>query len=373
MISAMLGALLPRLSERFHLTPRQNGFLALVQALGLSVASLSAGPLIDNRGKKTGLALGLTIATASLIALPNVKGYGAIEVCWFALGFGSGVIVTAGNALVSGISASNRASALNLLNLFFGLGLMATPFIAANVLGGDTIKLCYPMAAVTAGTLLMQIATPMPPPAGGRGVRASEIGDLLGRPVLYLLAVILFLYVACEVGFSTWLARHLIAQGMKENEALNTLTAFAFGLLIGRVVVSRILIRIPAVTVTLTAAVLMAVFTYVTLQITDPTAALIVVFCAGLAMAPVFPTTLGIVGDAFPKATATAMGIVITSGWIGLAVSAPVIGAIAGKDPARLKTALLMFPAFSVLMALVNLGLRSSWGLHSASRKSQNV
>jgi hypothetical protein len=79
-------------------------------------------------------------------------------------------------------------------------------------------------------------------------------------------------------------------------------------------------------------------------------------------MAPVFPTTLGIVGDAFPKATATAMGIVITSGWIGLAVSAPVIGAIAGKDPARLKTALLMFPAFSVLMALVNLGLRSSWG-----------
>jgi len=46
----------------------------------------------------------------------------------------------------------------------------------------------------------------------------------------------------------------------------------------------------------------MAVLTYMTLQITDPAIARIVVFCAGLAMAPVFPTTLGIVGDAFPKA-----------------------------------------------------------------------
>jgi MFS family permease len=82
------------------------------------------------------------------------------------------------------------------------------------------------------------------------------------------------------------------------------------------------------------------------------------VFSTGLAMAPVFPTTLGIVGDVFTKATGTAMGIVITSGWIGLVVSAPIIGAIAGKDPARLKIALLMFPAYSMLMVLVNLALR---------------
>jgi fucose permease len=281
-----------------------------------------------------------------------------IEACWFMLGFGGGVMVTAGNALASDISESKRASVLNLLNLFFGLGLMATPFIAANVLSGDAVKLCYLISILTAGTLLVQIVTPMPPTSGERGIRISEVGDLFGSPVLYLLALLLFLYVACEVGFSTWLARHLIAQGMKENQAFNALTAFAFGILIGRLVVSRILIRIPAVTVTLAAACLMTVLTYVTLQMTGPTAALIAVFSTGLAMAPVFPTTLGIVGDVFTKATGTAMGIVITSGWIGLVVSAPIIGAIAGKDPARLKIALLIFPGYSMLMVLVNLALR---------------
>jgi fucose permease len=73
-------------------------------------------------------------------------------------------------------------------------------------------------------------------------------------------------------------------------------------------------------------------------------------------MAPVFPTTLAMVGDAFPKGTATAMGIVITCGWIGLAVSSPIIGAIA--NGASLGTALLLLPAASVVMVLVNLALR---------------
>jgi hypothetical protein len=39
-------------------------------------------------------------------------------------------------------------------------------------------------------------------------------------------------------------------------------------------------------------------------------------------------------------------------------VSSIIIGGIAGGDPQRLKTALLVLPVFSVLMVLVNLALR---------------
>jgi fucose permease len=129
-------------------------------------------------------------------------------------------------------------------------------------------------------------------------------------------------------------------------------------LLIGRVVVSRILIKVAAPTVTLGSAALMALTTYLMLQTSDPTIATIAVFCAGLAMAPVFPTTLAMVGDTFPVATATAMGIVITFGWVGLVVSSWLIGSIAGGDDMRLGTALMVLPAFSVAMILVNLVLR---------------
>ena len=47
-------------------------------------------------------------------------------------------------------------------------------------------------------------------------------------------------------------------------------------------------------------------------------------------MAPVFPTTLAMVGNAFPRMSGTAIGFVITCGWAGLAVSSRLIGAIAG-------------------------------------------
>jgi len=82
----------------------------------------------------------------------------------------------------------------------------------------------------------------------------------------------------------------------------------------------------------------------------------VVVFCAGLAMAPVFPTTLALVGDAFPRMSATAMGIVITCGWLGLVFSSPIIGSVATSH--SLQTGLLLLPAFSVIMILVNLVLR---------------
>jgi MFS family permease len=74
-------------------------------------------------------------------------------------------------------------------------------------------------------------------------------------------------------------------------------------------------------------------------------------------MGPVFPTTVAIIGDVFPRMTGTAIGIGITCGWIGLAVSSRVIGSIAAGDPTRLKKALLVLPGMSVIMILVNLAL----------------
>jgi len=358
-IAAMLGTILPNLSERFNLTPDQNGNIALAQALGLIIASVAAGPLCDNKGKKTALVLALGLIAVALFALPNAGGYGMIMACIFVLGFGGGILVTAANALVSDISEERRASTLNLLNLFFGLGGLATPFIAANLLAGNATGIAYTAAVLAAATFLLHATTPMPAPTGERGFKTSEIGAIVGQPVLWLLALFLFLYVSCEVGVWNWLARHLIAQGIPEVRALSILSlGFALGMLIGRVVVSRILVNVRAATVTLVAAVLMALTTYFMLQTADPTVAWVLVFLTGVAMAPVFPTTLAMVGDAFPRATATAMGIVITCGWIGLAVSSRIIGSIAGDDPRRLQTALLVLPAFSVAMIVLNLIVR---------------
>ena len=207
-------------------------------------------------------------------------------------------------------------------------------------------------------TVAVNLFAPIPPPANAQSFVFSEISTVLDRPVLWLCALLLFLYVACEVGVWNWLVQHLIAQGVPQVRALNVLSfGFALGLLLGRVAASQILISVSGLTVTLAASVLMAVLTFAMLQTRNPIVAWILTFLAGMSMAPVFPTTVALIGDRFPRMTGTAIGIAITASWIGLAVSSRVIGSIAAGDPARLRKALLVIPGMSVIMILVNLAL----------------
>ena len=374
MTAAMLGTILPDLSERFRLTPAQNGAIAFAQALGLMLASLGVGPLLDTEGDKAGLVMGLAFIAAALLALPRSRGFRSIAALLFVLGVGGGIVVTGANALVSGVTPEHRATALNLVNLFFGLGGLATPFLAANLFksnGGGAgrpaarpivwVRLCLTVAGLASAALVVQAVAPMPAAPGASGFALAQAAPVLGRPLLFLLGLFLFLYVSCEVGVWNWLPRHLIAQGMPEPRALNILSlGFALGLLIGRLAAGSVLLRVPAVEVTLAASAAMAVTTFLMLRTNRAGTAWVLVFLAGLSMAPVFPTALALTGAAFPRMTGTAIGFVVTCGWAGLAVSSKVIGAIAGGDPRRLKKALLLIPASALLMVGLNLAMWSA-------------
>jgi fucose permease len=349
----LLGAILPT----YGLTPGQEGTLATTQALGLVIASLSAGPVIDKRGNKAALIAGLALVALALFAAPNAGSYSVLLILWFIEGIGGGIVVTGANSLVSAVEPTRRSAALNFLNLFFGLGGIITTYAASHVF--TPITLCYAVATLTTVGMIVNAATRMPGPSGEVGFRLSDAPSLLATPALLLLSLFLFLYVACEVGVWNWLNSFLQKQrGFSPSEAGNVVSyGFAFGILVGRIVVSRILAKVPPLTVTLASAVLIAVTTFAMLRLNSQTAIMVAVFCAGLSMAPVFPTILGIVGDTFRRGTATAMGVAITCGWIGLAVSSKIIGRV--NESSSLADALLLLPAFAIIMVLVNLGLRT--------------
>ncbi len=356
MVAATLGTILPNLSDRFGLTPSQNGSIAFAQALGLILASLAVGPLLDAEGKKVGLVLGLSLILVALAFLPRSSGYRALILLMFVMGVGGGILITGANALASDVGGVHRGSVLNLVNLFFGLGGFVTPFLAANLFGKNWVHLCYSIAGFTAVTLAFEIATRMPAPVAAHSSSFAGAAHLLQQPVLWLLGFFLFLYVSCEVGVWNWLPQHLIAQGIPKSRALNVLSVgFALGLLFGRVLVSPVLIHVPATAVLLFASVAMAITTFFMLRTRKPGVALALVATAGISMAPVFPTTLAVVGDMFPAVTGTAIGFAITCGWIGLAVSSRTIGGIAGGDALQLRKALLVIPASAVLMVMMSL------------------
>jgi len=360
MIAAMLGTILPDISKRFNLTPKQNGNIAMSQAIGLMIGSFFSGPVMDVYGSKTGLVLGLALITIALFGLRSAGGYGAVAALMLTLGIGGGAVVVGANGLPPHIKmeALSTAGMFNLLNLFFGLGGLVTPLVAARMFQNNSSRLLVFAGSLTAITLAVDGITEMPAPSGAVQFNPAQVGTLLGTPALLLLALTLFIYVACEVGVWNWLVRHLIAQGLPESKALTILSlGFALGLLLGRVAVSPILTGVSPENVLAGSAVLMAITTFLMLQSANPTTAGALVFLGGIAMAPVFPTTLAIVSARFPDTAATASGIAITAGWLGLVVSSPIIGGIAGNDPKGLKKALLLLPVASAIMFVVCLAL----------------
>jgi FHS family L-fucose permease-like MFS transporter len=365
MVSSMLGTINPGLANKFHLDNIQAGYLALAQGVGFVIASVSGGALMDRKGKKIGLLLGLGLESASLFLLANAPGYTAIIVAMVGMGIGAGIILTGANALGSDVSESKRAAVLNFLNVFVGLGGLATPFVAGNLLSGDAVRVAYAGAIITSTTFILHVLTKMPAPIrAGNGVPSQGSTAVFQRPVLYVLALIIFLYTACEFGMWNWLVKYLISRGIQESSALNILSlGFALGLLLGRVAIALVLMKIPPLHVVLGAAALMAITTYAVLQVTDPIMAAVAVFCSGLAMAPVFPTTLAVLANIFKQGTATAIGFTITCGFTGLTVSSPIIGWLSGTDPGGLRTALMVLPIFSIVIVGIALLLLRSKGV----------
>lgn len=359
MIASMLGTIIPGLAASVHLTNAQIGYIALAQGLGLVVASVSVGPLMDRRGKKIGVLLGLLLITASLVALANAHSFATIMVAMFVLGMGGGIVLTGANALGNDVSESRRGTVLNLLNLFVGLGGMATPFVAGNLLHSDAVKIAYTAAILTAVTFLIHLPLRLPSPVPRAASQKSR--EVFRRPILYLLAAATFLYTACEFGIWNWIVKYLITRGIAESTALNVLSGFAVGMLLGRLFAASLLIKIRPLTVTIAASLLMAVATFSMLHITNPTGAAAILFVVGMCMAPVFPTTVSVVGDIFRHGSATAIGFTITCGFSGLVISSPLIGWIAGPNPNGIGRGLLILPAFSVALLVVFLVLKSRY------------
>jgi len=351
MIAAMLGTILPDLSKKFSLTPKQNGNIAMAQAVGLMIGSFFGGPLMDTQGWKTGLLLGLGLIAIALLGMRSAGGYSMIAALMLLLGVG-------GLPPHIKMEALSTAGVFNVLNLFFGLGGLVTPLVAAKLFHNNSSKLLVFAVSTVAVALGVSAITEMPGASGQVAFDSSQVGALMGNTSLLLLALTLFVYVACEVGVWNWLVRHLIAQGLPESKALTILSlGFALGLLLGRVAVSPILTGVSPENVLAGSAALMAVTTFMMLQSANPGMAQILVFLAGIAMAPVFPTTLAVVSARFTNMAATATGIAVTAGWLGLVVSSPIIGGIAGDDPKGLKKALLLLPAASIVMLVVCLAL----------------
>jgi MFS family permease len=128
--------LLPGIRSQYHFSLSQGGLLATIFTLGIGVAGLPTGYLLDRMSRKSVILLGILIYSVFTILTAVATGFGSM----FAYRALSGVGEAMQNgALFSAVGAyffANRAMALGTLNFAYGLGGFLGPLLGARIASG---------------------------------------------------------------------------------------------------------------------------------------------------------------------------------------------------------------------------------------------
>ena len=328
----LMGSLLPTLT----FGDARSGSLGSFPLIGILVATALVGPVLDKLGAKAALAVALALIAAALAAIPSLGSYAALAVAALVYGLGAGVLNAATNTLVSGLSASGRGAALNLLGFSFSLGAVAVPLLMSLTRGRfSSATVLYILAAASAAIFVSVLVQRFPPPAQA----STPLGSLLKvlrHPLVWLFGALLFFESCDENCMFVWagkIARDLLHTSTQRAELVLLGLSAAMGA--GRLLAVLWLKWIgDRNTVLLSAGITIA--GAITVLSSATFAGVATGFCViGFGLSAIFPTILGMAGDRFPRETGTVFGAIITLGLVG-GVAGPVLGSWAATfNPAR--------------------------------------
>lgn len=316
-VVALLGAVMPILGERLSIGLGEVGTLFLAMNGAMLAASVLVGPSMDRFGLKGPLALGILLAGGSLAAVAAVSGFGTLLAAVAVLGFGGGIINAGANTLVADLhdDPQEKAAALNLLGVFYGIGALLLPFgVGMLVARVGLAALLLAAAALCVATGIAALALRFPAPKQAQGWPIARAGRFLGQPFVLALAFLLFFESGNEFVLGGYFATFLTqALATPAASASYPLTAYWAAILVARLALSRGLpARVGAHTAVTAGALLALAGALVVAAAPSLPVATVGIVLTGLALAGIFPTVLGIAGARFPDHSGTVFGILFT-------------------------------------------------------------
>jgi len=352
-VMAILGAILPSLFERIGFGAGAAGNLFLTMNFAMLVTSLFFGPLVDRFGFKSLLAVSAFLVAGAFLLLSRATSYGLVLTAAVVLGIGGGGLNGGTNALTSDLhEGEKRASALNVLGIFFGFGALSIPFLIGtlrDVLGLDRILLLATGLALVPFVIYAVLRFPKAKQA--QGFPLKEAASIARSPLLWLAAFILFFQSGNEFTVGGWISTYLEKTfEFGPGPAALVLAGYWAAVMAGRLVSSRLVRKVGNERLILGSAALALVAAALMAFAPSGAAAAAGAVAIGLGFAAIYPTTLAIVGGRFAAFTGTAFSIVISVGLVGGMLAPWLAGKIAEASSLRRG---LVIPVFNCAMIVV--------------------
>jgi len=257
----LLDVLNKHFQETLNITRARSGLLQMAYFGAYFLMALPAAMLMDRRGYKTGILLGLLLFAAGALLFIPATAAARFEFFLFALfviACGLACLETAANPYVTFLGAPEKSEQrLNLSQSFNGLGSFVGPIIGGAVFfsGGDRqggVQTTYVAIAAAVALIAVLIArTPMP------YIREETVSSqqAAARPLraqrhLIFAVIAQFFYVAAQVGIGAFFINCVTEQahGISSQNAAYLLSAGMLCFLAGRFLGTALMSRIAPAT-----------------------------------------------------------------------------------------------------------------------------
>jgi len=319
-VVAGIGPALPNLAANASSGLAALGGVFTALYLGALLMQIVAGPLNDRIGQRPVLLVGLSLLAFGIFGMVASHSLALTLACAIVAGLGHGALAVSTNVLIAEVFPHRSAAALNLVNVFFGVGAVTGPAIA-----GLTLQIwgsALPALALGAGLLLLQLPL-IPLLAVAPRVAHSGVPErntaLYRSPLLWMIGALLLLYVGIENGIGGWTTTYLErTTALGATMAALVTSGFWLALTGGRMIAALLGVRLLPYTLLLVSlggalvgGLLLAGSTGNALLTT------VAVLLLGVSFGPIFPTALAIATATFRHASGTAVSVLVALGSIG--------------------------------------------------------
>lgn len=313
-----LGTVLTFVRQQYGLSELQAGSLTALLPFGILAGSIVFGPIVDRYGYKYVLIFSAFLIFLAFEGIAYAGSLPVLQIAFFLIGFGGGVINGATNALVSDISSASKGANLSLLGVFYGigavgmpvlLGLLSNRFSYASIVAGIGIFVLLP--------LIFFFIVRFPVSKNSHGISLKEAGHLF-TAVLLLLGFVLFFESAVEGLANNWTTSFALSAVTPENTiALMALTLSNIALVISRLLLGILLVKVKPYSMLYFCWSCVLMGSLIMYFVHTVAGLYLGMALIGFGFGAGFPVILGYVGELFPGFTGTAFSIVITIALIG--------------------------------------------------------
>lgn len=334
--SVVLGALLPVLLTHYERGYSDGGFLLFLQFLGFLVGVLVAPSMTARIGRKSMLTIALICIVAAYAVLGFLPSWSVVLLLTILVGFGSGIIEPSVGAFTIEFTENQKAVAMSKLDVFFALGALLIPAVAALYIWLDLWHLTfYTVSALS--LILMLLWVTMPTSAASYLKQAGEntASHTAGRArysrkhlgLLTIFVIFFFIYMGLELGLMNFLPSILVERlQLQESVASLSVSILWIAMIIGRLFSGKIAETVNYMPFLIWSTVGTLLFAVAMVFVTGQWATYLLIFGTGLFMSGLFCIALVYANLLIPGMTERTTSILIASGGIGGAILQYVTG-----------------------------------------------